>query len=121
MQRISNLPIQSQLKAIDVSNKFGLTDLTKQIIGLINDQINCKSCIPIFVYAFNTNNDQLQQIVEPFILSNLQQLTLNEQQLVVELNQKFGLLKRLAAYLNKCFRMIYENPQTLQTFSVQKF
>lgn len=123
MQRISNLPIQNQLKAIDSAGKFGLNELTTRIIDLISEQINCKTCIPVFIYACNANNEQLLQIVEPFILQNLQELVStqesNQQELIVELNQKFQLLTRLSNYLIKNFRLIYSNPQTLQV--IQKF
>jgi hypothetical protein len=121
MQRIADQPIQNQLKTIDAANKFGIDELTVRIIDLIREQINCNTCIPVFVYAYTANNSQLMNIVEPFILQNLKELVDSQRDLVVEMDQKFELLKRLTTYLIKSFRQIYENPQTLQIFSVQKF
>jgi hypothetical protein len=124
MQRISDLTIQHQLRAIDSAAKFGLDELSKNVIDLISDQINCNTCVPILIFAYNSHNDALLKIVEPYILRNMEPLaSTNEQrELLVDLNGKFRLLKRLTDHLNKCFRSAYEKPQTLQQqYSVQKF
>lgn len=120
MRRISDLAIQDQLKAIDTSMQFGLDELSKRIIDAIDIHINCTTCIPVFVYAFNSHNDSLMQIAEPFILRNLETLSNEQRDVVANLNEKYRLFGRLADYLNKCFRLAYERPSTLQYFSVQK-
>lgn len=124
MKRVADLPIQHQLRAIDSAEKFGLDELAKRIMDLINEQINCTSCVPVFVYACNSHNDSLLKMVEPFIMRNLESLATSVEQRdhLIELNGKYRLLKRLADHLNRYFRSAYEKPQTLQQqFSVQKF
>jgi hypothetical protein len=124
MKRISDLSIQHQLRAIDSATKFGLEELAKRVIDLISDQINCTTCTAVFVYACNSHNDSLLKMVEPFTIRNLESLaSTNEQrELLVDLNGKYRLLKRLTDLLNRSFRSAYEKPQTLQQqFSVQKF
>ncbi|KAI6176995.1 BTB domain-containing protein [Aphelenchoides bicaudatus] len=123
MQRVSDLSIQNQLKAIDLTTKFGLEELVKRIIDTISDQINTTSCVPVFVYACTSHNSSLLEMVEPFMLNNLEPLaSTNEQrEMLIELDAKYRLLKRLGDHLNRCFRAAYEKPQTLQQYCVQKF